>query len=773
MNWLDPYNVCWESQSANAGESMPVSGGDIGLNLWVENDEVLFYIARPGCRDENGALLKLGRVRLALSPNPFRNAQFSQELRLRDGSVVISSTASDGKSTRVKVWIEVHRPVIHVDVSSDAPVAVSAAYETWRSEDIELPNDPIKFARRAMCQLNYAQYPGKVFLRRDSIHVNPDHIRFFHRVDNRQDCFAFQIEQQQLQDIRDTLVNPLANLTWGGAMTGDDLAYSGCGEGEYAGCAFKHWTYKSQDAACAHRLRICLHTDNCPTQADWDAPLNALMHATAGSDTESWESNCKWWTGFWNRSRMVINPGRGEADAGWRIGRNYQLFRYMLASNVHGREPTLFNGGLFTFDPLFVNGRNGPGYTPDHRQWGAGLTAQNQRMLVWPLLKTGDFDLIEPGLRLYLDGLPNATARVRHYWHHDGCCFTEQTAITALPGAGVYGFHEEGARHRPPDLEPGVQVNPAVKYIYDSQLEYAWLMLRLHQFSGSDLRSYLAFIEQAVIFYDDHYRYRCMQRTGTELDPQGKLVIEPSNALESHPDARNPTSVIAALQRLLGELLALPASTFSAEKLSRWQRLRDALPAMPTAGNPSSTYLKPAENYDHTSWHCPEMYPLYPYELFGLGWPDLDLMKRTSLATGEDRLKTAAWLQGNIHAARLGDAALAQDLNTKKLENGPYRFPAFWPHDIDWAPDHNWGGCGMIGLQEMLMQTHSLPGETGLIRMFPAWPGDWDVDFKLYAPHQTTVEGLFRNGQPVHVTVTPQERRKDIVGMSGGIGNRD
>ena len=74
-------------------------------------------------------------------------------------------------------------------------------------------------------------------------------------------------------------------------------------------------------------------------------------------------------------------PRPRRKDVGWRLGRNYQLFRYMLASNVNGREPTLFNGGLFTFDPLYVNGKKGPGYTPDHRQWGAAFTAQNQRLV--------------------------------------------------------------------------------------------------------------------------------------------------------------------------------------------------------------------------------------------------------------------------------------------------------------------------------------------------------------------------------------------------------
>ena len=63
------------------------------------------------------------------------------------------------------------------------------------------------------------------------------------------------------------------------------------------------------------------------------------------------------------------------------------------------------------------------------------------------------------------------------------------------------------------------------------------------------------------------------------------------------------------------------------------------------------------------------------------------------------------------------------------------KFPAFRQTD-DWTPDHNWMGAGSIGLGEMLMQT---VGDK--IILLPAWPRDWDVDFKLHAPKQTIVEG--------------------------------
>ena len=143
-------------------------------------------------------------------------------------------------------------------------------------------------------------------------------------------------------------------------------------------------------------------------------------------------------------------------------------------------------------------------------------------------------------------------------------------------------------------------------------------------------------------------------------------------------------------------------------------------------------------------------------------------MQRTSLMTGPERTRHKTWMQANIHAAKLGDAALAKEINSRKMDNGPYRFPAFWPHDVDWAPDHNWGGSGMIGMQEMVLQTHSVPGEDAKLRLLPAWPEEWDVVFKLHALGQAVVEGIFEGGQLTSVSVKPKTRNVDLVPKNRG-----
>ena len=95
FSWLDKYNIVWKIQSKDASESMPLGGGDIGCNVWVENGELLFYFQRSGSLSENGEYLKLGRIRIKLSPNPFENSSsFRQELILKDGYIEIEGMGS-------------------------------------------------------------------------------------------------------------------------------------------------------------------------------------------------------------------------------------------------------------------------------------------------------------------------------------------------------------------------------------------------------------------------------------------------------------------------------------------------------------------------------------------------------------------------------------------------------------------------------------------------------------------------------------------------------
>ena len=138
---------------------------------------------------------------MKLTPHPFENAEFRQELKLREGYVLITAKQPDGKSVAIKIWVEVLRPIVHLDIQSDDPVTAEATYESWRTETIELSGEGNKYCRRAMCMMNRDSYQGKVYLFKDEIRADKKLVRFHHRVDNDKGSFNFQVKQQGLEPV--------------------------------------------------------------------------------------------------------------------------------------------------------------------------------------------------------------------------------------------------------------------------------------------------------------------------------------------------------------------------------------------------------------------------------------------------------------------------------------------------------------------------------------------------------------------------------------------
>ncbi len=96
------------------------------------------------------------------------------------------------------------------------------------------------------------------------------------------------------------------------------------------------------------------------------------------------------------------------------------------------------------------------------------------------------------------------------------------------------------------------------------------------------------------------------------------------------------------------------------------------------------------------------------------------------------------------------------------------RYPAFWDcMTFCQRPDFDHGGAAMVQLQEMLIQAGAAGSANHRkIYLLPAWPKDWNVDFKLHAPYQTTVECIFRDGEIKKLKVLPRSRLKDVVDMT-------
>ena len=762
--WSQHANVIWNTPSRNSSESMPCGGGDIGMNIWVEEGDILFYLSRSGTFDENNCQLKQGRFRIRLFPSPFKDAKdFRQELKLKDGYVEVSAGG-----TQIQLWADVYHPVVHVEITNAQPLRTEVSYENWRYKE-----RMIRKGEGQQCSYKWAPPKGAVttadFVSLSSKRKLPgmtkkENLLLFYHRNPEQTVFDIVVAQQGMENVKSQMMNPLKHLTFGGYLFGDNLEYTGTTDNIYAGTDYRAWNFRSSKVSRKEQFCIVLHTEQTATVEQWeqDLQINLQRIAPQGKISSKIVSQDKkqtrlWWNAFWQRSFIEpIGDTENKNDSDIKeITRNYTLFRYMLGCNAYGSVPTKFNGGLFTFDPCHIDEKQA--FTPDYRKWGGGtMTAQNQRLVYWPMLKSGDFDMMSSQFDFYNRMLKNAELRTQVYWQHNGACFCEQIENYGLPNPAEYGFK------RPEWFDKGVEYNAWLEYEWDTILEFCQMILETKNYANSDITPYLPLIESSLTFFDEHYRQLASRRGRKALDGNGQLVLFPGSACETYKMTNNASSTIAALRTVLENygkkdemLKTIPPIPL------RYIEIKDSL--NPTASPELKQTISPAVSWERiNNVETPQLYPVFPWRIYGVGKENLELARNTYFYDPEAiKFRShVGWKQDNIWAACLGLTEEAKRLTLAKLSNGPHRFPAFWGPGYDWTPDHNWGGSGMIGLQEMLLQTN---GEQ--ILLFPAWSKEWDIHFKLHAPGETTVEATLKDGKVTDLKVLPESRKKDIIIM--------
>ncbi len=354
-NTLAHYNISWDSQSTDASESMPLVGGDIGCNVWVENEDLLLYVQRSGSLTENGEYLKMGRFRIRLNPNPFvGDNSFRQELKLEDGFIEIESKKGETQNVLIQLWVDVFRPVVNIDIESAEPTEAQVSYESWRTENKELKAKGPRLFERFTC-FSLDGYPGKVIRVKDEIEHFRNGVLFYHRNPKNKLIPDVLIEQQGLEEYSDEIFDDIRNRTFGGYVFGKGLISDGTGEGRYQITPFRSWRLKSENPQKHHKISIVTHIEQAESINDWKTNLFETVEGSERDRKQGFETSKNWWNNYWKRSYIVINPDNPEPDNPvWQTGRNYQLFRYQLGGNIHGEYPTKFNGGNLNYDPVLM-----------------------------------------------------------------------------------------------------------------------------------------------------------------------------------------------------------------------------------------------------------------------------------------------------------------------------------------------------------------------------------------------------------------------------------
>jgi hypothetical protein len=440
---------------------------------------------------------------------------------------------------------------------------------------------------------------------------------------------------------------------------------------------------------------------------------------------------------------MVNESNLTVGDDALVVSRAYALQRFIDACAGRGRFPIKFNGSIFT-----VPHPGTPG-DADYRRWGPGYWWQNTRLPYLSMCAAGDFEMIQPLLRMYVDDLlPMARYRTRHYFNHGGAYYPECIQFWGDVFNETYGWTPFEQR------EDKLQVSGWHKWEWVSGLELVFMMFDYYDHTLDETllkERLLPTAHEVLTFFDEHY----------SVDENGKLVMHPAQSLETWWDCTNPTPELAGLHAVTARLLRLPENLTTSEQREYWTALQKRLPPLPTRKVDESLALAPAERFaNKRNIENPELYPVFPFRLVSFEKDNANLGVM-ALHHRWDR-GNIGWRQDDIFMAYLGLADEAQGLLVGRARNHHRgsRFPAFWGPNYDWVPDQDHGGVLMKVLQAMVLQSDPYSEKLFLL---PAWPKNWNVRFRLHAPRQTVIECEYRDGELINLAVTPEHRRKDVV----------
>lgn len=698
------FNLSFNEKGTDSWSSMPLGNGELSAQVWTNPEGgIEMYMGRTDSYDAMDNLIKIGKLSLHFQPNILSMGdRYSETLLLEEGILRVQNSIA-----RIDIRVDASHQLLSISGKSSVPVQVRVVNNIWRKEagdwdkadfvsgygDNALPFNPYKEADEVIKDLKGA-------------------IGWFHR--NRNSMF-WQRTMQANELLGEDIADPLTNKTFGAIVSGKGFE------------ALNDTVLQSGTKLKQFQLQVVTDCKQTGSAAEF---VNILQNNAAALKNKSEKSllkaHTRWWAQYWARSYVFFDSDNPTVNDTLKLlNRGYVLQRYVNAVGGRGQLPIKFNGSNLVLDTYKYKIGKVSGKSADVRLWGGPFWWQNTRIMYYPMLASGDYDLIQPFIRFYEEQLRVARIMTKKFYGYQrGARMVETTHSWGVWRGGDMGWDRTS-------LKPGKAINPYIGDVIIAGLELVNFFLDYHSFTGDEsiIQKYVyPFALDVLYYYDQHY----------QRDERGKMIIAPAQSLETYVGGVNPAPDIAGLKFVIPKLKKIAAG----ELLDLCNRLEPAIPELPVAESNGKKILAPIESFTRKiNVEYPELYAVFPFRLYGNGKKDNDI----AIATFLDKQRAIqGWQQTGVQAALLGitDSARRIIIKNGLAFDKRFRFPAFWGPNYDYTPDQCHAGNYINTIQTMLLQSDEQD-----VHLLPAWPADWNVRFRLHAAGERTVQVEWRNGK--------------------------
>lgn len=514
------------------------------------------------------------------------------------------------------------------------------------------------------------------------------------------------------------------------------------------------------------------------------AALEQLATAEKKGYASLSQSNKAWWHDFWSRGYVDLHSKDGLADT---IEQNYTYYLYVMACSSRGRFPAKFNG------MIWITGG-------DKRSWGGQYWGANQECLYNALLATNRMQLLDPMFDMYSGMYDSCSTAARQQWGSQGIYIPETVAF-------------DGLARLPDDIATEMRDLYLLRKPWDQRSERFLAMARTGQPHSSRWNwmgggSYVdgvwqptergggpygpvthIFSRGAKIAYTYWQRYEYtldeawlrdraypmlkgvaeFYRTYPNLKKgeDGKYHIHHVNSNESVQGGRDPDEEIASMMGILPAVIkASEILGLDAQMRLLWKDLLDNLAPLPTAGSPPVWIraLPPVFRGRGDGRPDGNTMPQWFFDLCTLENTDPET-KKIANATMDGYLRGPDTRPGVLSKVGVAAAMMGRTDAVRYLLPNQLSFPDRAPilaNRLDQREGQQTTNAQRLGraadtLQTALIQSVGAgPAREPVIRVFPAWPREWDATFTLLARGAFLVSSSMKAGRIEYVRVESQ-----------------
>jgi hypothetical protein len=490
-------------------------------------------------------------------------------------------------------------------------------------------------------------------------------------------------------------------------------------------------------------------------------------------------SNRKWWSTYWERSYIDLASADGEADF---VEKNYNYFMYVMASSSLGAFPPKFNGMIWT-----TGG--------DARKWGNNYWGANQGCMYNGLFPANRMELLEPMFRMYsgmskslekaavqqwgsrgiyipetvsFDGLPELPENiakemqdlylVRKSWSEKSKEFDEY-ASTRSPYQSRWNWKQDMGWREGKWIfgDKGAGTFGHVTHIFSRGAKIAYQYWQRYEFTmdAGWLRSTGYPIIKGVAEF-----YRNFPNIRKEAD--GKYHIYNVNDNETVRGGHNTAEEISSMMGIFPAVLrASEILGLDAEMRPLWQEFLQNLSPIPLNTDYAETYipgtpvtfarsLPPVVQGPGAGHPDPNTMPVWFFDLCNPVAGNTEMVKIAN-ATYDSYFRDGINIKTPVQV--LSKLAVTGTMMGRK-DAARYLIPnQIRTAEIETMPNRMTLREGYLGRMAdalhyaLISSSPPGPGKDPVISLFPAWPDEWDADFKLLARGNFIVTASFKDGK--------------------------